>query len=75
MTARVHSLDAYRRQRAGTEPWATKRELASHLGFSVRWVELRMAEGMPHERFGGQCRFQTSVCEQWLIERGAERSA
>jgi len=31
--------------RPGVEPWVSKRQLAAHLGFTMRWVELRVAEG------------------------------
>jgi excisionase family DNA binding protein len=48
------------------EPWLTKQELATHLGFSLRWVELRVREGMPCERFGSRLRFQRTEVEQWL---------
>lgn len=50
------------------EPWLTKQELARHLGFSPRWVELRVREGMPCERFGARLRFQRTPVEQWLKE-------
>lgn len=50
------------------EPWLTKQELAKHLGFSPRWVELRVREGMPCERFGARLRFQRTPVEQWLKE-------
>lgn len=48
------------------EPWLTKQELARHLGFSLRWVELRVREGMPCERFGSRLRFQRTDVEKWL---------
>lgn len=50
------------------EPWLTKQELARYLGFSLRWVELRVREGMPCERFGSRLRFQRTEVEQWLKE-------
>jgi excisionase family DNA binding protein len=52
--------------RAGVEPWLSKRQLAQHLGFSGRWVELRVKAGMPHKRFGGRLRFRASEVEAWL---------
>jgi hypothetical protein len=48
------------------EPWLSKQEVAQHLGFSVRWVELRVQEGMPCERFGARLRFQRTPVEAWL---------
>lgn len=50
------------------EPWLTKQELAKYLGFSPRWVELRVRDGMPCERFGARLRFQRTPVEQWLKE-------
>jgi excisionase family DNA binding protein len=52
--------------RPGVEPWLSKRQLAQHLGFSGRWVELRVKGGMPHKRFGGRLRFRASEVEAWL---------
>lgn len=52
--------------RPGVEPWLSKRQLAQHLGFSERWVELRVKAGMPHKRFGGRLRFRASEVEAWL---------
>lgn len=69
----VIDLAEARRFRAGNEPWMTKRQIADVLGFSVRWVEYRVRDGMPHEVFGGRLRFQRSAVEAWLIER--ERGA
>ena len=67
MTARVIRLPL----RPGVEPWLAKRQLAAHLGFTTRWVELRVAEGMPHERWGGRLRVRISEVEPWLKERYA----
>lgn len=50
----------------GDEPWLSKQEVAEHLGFSIRWVELRVQEGMPCERFGARLRFQRTPVEAWL---------
>lgn len=55
--------------RRGREPWCTKQELAEHLGFSLRWVELRVREGMPARRMGQRLRFQISAVEAWLDEQ------
>lgn len=69
----VVDLDEARRFRAGNEPWLAKRALADALGFSVRWVEYRVKEGMPHRVIGGRLRFQRSVVESWLMDREQER--
>ena len=74
MSARpVIDLEEARRFRAGNEPWMSKREIAHALGFSVRWVEYRVREEMPHKIIGGRLRFQRSVVEAWLDQR--ERKA
>jgi hypothetical protein len=52
------------------ELWLTKRELARALGVSVRWIELRIAEGMPHREIAGKKVFQLSTAEAWLRRRG-----
>ena len=44
--------------RLGSEPWVSKRQIAAHFGFSTRWVELRVREGMP-SLFGGHRRFES----------------
>jgi predicted DNA-binding transcriptional regulator AlpA len=55
--------------RAGFEPWLSKRQLAHHLGFSTRWVELKVREGMPSHRWANRLRFRVSEVEAWLEER------
>lgn len=57
----------------GHEPerWLTKDEIAAHYGFSVRWVELRLAEGMPSALIGGRRRLRLSETERWLLAKGA----
>ena len=55
--------------RPGVEPWLSKKQLAAHLGFTTRWVELRVTEGMPSERWGGRFRFRVSEVEPWLKGR------
>jgi hypothetical protein len=57
------------------EPWMSKQQLAHALGFSVRWLEYRLAEGLPHRRIGGRVRFQRSVAEAWLQDREQGSSA
>jgi excisionase family DNA binding protein len=72
MSATVHNLtDARKRSQDvidWTEPFITKSELARHMGFSVRWVERRVRDGMPHYRVGGRLRFQKSKAIAWLME-------
>jgi len=76
MSATVHNItDGRQGPRKPTaidwaEPFITKDQLAQHLGFSTRWVELRLKEGLPHYRVGGRVRFQRSQAMKWLIERG-----
>ena len=58
------------------QPWLDRQALAAHLGCSVRWVELRMAEGMPHWKVAGRMKFRVSEVEAWLAENGhMERAA
>jgi phage terminase Nu1 subunit (DNA packaging protein) len=52
----------------------TKRQLASELGRSTRWVELRMREGLPvlpRRTPGEHARFELGAVRAWL-ERRAE---
>jgi hypothetical protein len=63
--ARILDFNAAYTRKHG-EPWLSKAEIAQHLGFSTRWVELRVRKGMPHMRMGGRLRFQVSACEAWL---------
>jgi hypothetical protein len=39
-----------------SEPWLSKAQLADRLGYSARWVNLRMREGMPHHKMDGRTR-------------------
>lgn len=48
------------------EPYVTKQYVAAFYRFTPRWVELRVAEGMPCHRFGGRVRFLMSEVEAWL---------
>lgn len=52
--------------RPGFEPLLTKRQVAAHYGFTTRWVELRMADGMPSELISSRRRFRLSEVEAWL---------
>ncbi len=51
------------------KPYLSKRQLADVLGFSVRWVDYRVHEGMPSHRFGKRRRFRLSEVERWLERR------
>jgi len=61
------------RHRRGFEPWLTKRQLAAHLSFSTRLVELRMRDGLPSKLIGGQRIFHLSEVEAWIEERANDR--
>jgi hypothetical protein len=52
------------------EPWASKRDVADHYGYSVRWVEYQLTRGMPSVLIGGQRRFRLSETERWLLSGG-----
>ncbi len=58
-------------RRTDWEPEVSKRQLAERLGYSTRWVELRVREGMPSRMVGAQRRFRASDVEQWLKEKAA----
>jgi hypothetical protein len=62
MTASVHRIP-----RAGRQ-LVTKQQLASHLGRSPRWIELRVNEGMPSENLDrrGRRLFDLEAVEAWL---------
>lgn len=54
------------------EPLMSKRQLAEHLGFSTRWVELRVHDGLPvAATIGNQKRFRLSEVMAWCAERSA----
>jgi phage terminase Nu1 subunit (DNA packaging protein) len=69
--ATVIDLERVRQARDDTEPWVTKAQIAAHVGYSTRWVELRVREGLPCRRWGGRLRFRKSAVEQWLEQREA----
>jgi hypothetical protein len=52
------------------EPWVSKRTLAAHYEASIRWVESKLAEGMPSVMIGGMRRFRISETDRWLVEEG-----
>lgn len=62
------------------ERWLDKRQLAEHLSCSVRWINYRMADGMPHAMSAGKAKFRASEVERWLeahghLERRGDRGA
>lgn len=52
------------------ERWVDKRGLAAHLGCSVRWIEERLADGMPSAMIAGRRKFRISEAEAWLERAG-----
>lgn len=54
----------------GFEPWRDKRGIAAHFACSVRWIERRMEEGMPHRHITGRAKFRVSEAEPWLEAHG-----
>jgi len=56
--------------RGGQEPLLTKRQLASELGYSTRWIDYRVQEGMPYVKARGQKRFRLREVLAWLQELG-----
>lgn len=69
---KVYDLQAFRSTGAVRdlrERWLTKAQLAEYLGYSPRWVQYRVAEGMPHRRDFGILRFQIGPVEDWLREK------
>jgi predicted DNA-binding transcriptional regulator AlpA len=56
-------------RRSDWEPKLSKRQLAQVKGFTTRWVELRVREGMPSYIEGNQRRFVLSEVDAWLASR------
>ena len=52
------------------EPWLDKRGIAAHFARSVRWIERRMEDGLPHAHIAGRAKFRVSEVEPWLVQRG-----
>ncbi len=52
------------------EPWLDKKALAKYFACSVRWIEHRMVEGLPHRHIAGRAKFRASDVEPWLEARG-----
>jgi predicted DNA-binding transcriptional regulator AlpA len=56
----------------GPAPLLTKKQVARALGFSQRWVELRVADGMPSSLDKkGRRRFRLSDVQDWLNTKEA----
>lgn len=55
-------------RRTDWEPWLSKRQLAERFGFSTRWVELRVRDGMPSAIHGNRRRLLLSEVEAWLAQ-------
>jgi hypothetical protein len=68
---------AYRLGENDTKPQGerlvTKRQLARHLGFSERWIEMQVRDGMPHLRVGSRLRFRISEVEAYFDGIRGER--
>jgi excisionase family DNA binding protein len=58
-----------------SEPLITKDELAHHLRFSPRWIEMQIHEGLPHLRVGSRLRFRASEVEAWFASRDQDAAA
>jgi hypothetical protein len=52
------------------EPWLDKKGIAAHFVCSVRWIERKMEEGMPHRHIAGRAKFRVSEVEAWLEAHG-----
>lgn len=52
------------------ERWLDKKALAEHLGCGIRWIEMRVAEGMPSALIAGRRKFRASEVEPWLERAG-----
>ena len=57
-------------QVAHLEERLTKAEYAAHLRCSLRWLEYRLAEGLPSELIAGRRKFQPSIADAWLRREG-----
>lgn len=59
-----------RAEGAQLEPWLTKRQVAEHLGVSPRWLDARIAEGLPRRELAGASKLRVSDVERWLAKQG-----
>ena len=62
-------------KRPAQDPLIPKHLMAAHLGYSVRWLELRVAEGLPSYREGARLMFRASEVEDWLMARAKAKEA
>jgi hypothetical protein len=53
----------------------TKKELATHLKVTARWIESQQPLGLPHLHMLGMNRYFISEVEAWLRERYGEPRA
>jgi hypothetical protein len=53
---------------APPQPLYNKAQIARHYGFSIRWVEMQLAKGMPSRLIGGHRRFDLGTVDRWLRE-------
>lgn len=54
----------------------TRKQLASELGRSTRWIEMRMREGLPvlpRQLPGEHARFELAAVREWLDQRAELR--
>lgn len=47
-----------------------KKGIATKFSCSVRWIEERMREGLPHFEIAGRTKFRLEEVERWLDQRG-----
>lgn len=52
------------------ERWLDKAGIAEQFACSIRWIECRMEDGMPHAHIAGRAKFRVSEVEPWLQEHG-----
>jgi hypothetical protein len=52
------------------ERWRDKHGIAEYFSCGIRWIELRMAEGMPYAIIAGKAKFRISEVEPWLVLHG-----
>jgi hypothetical protein len=55
---------------AALERWLDKAGISEHFTCSIRWIERRMEEGMPHTHIAGRAKFRVSEVEPWLEAHG-----
>ena len=55
--------------RLPTDAWVSKKQLAGILDRSIRWVEMRVKEGMPSRMRGNKRIFNVGAVQDWLKNR------